>query len=151
MNEMTAQVNTLRDDRLGTVDIPGHVHFRMSSLSQDSGYLGEVLHQSVYTEPALVPAFPWLGGEAPATPTVTATTTLVSGTRRYTVMAGNQTPVAWWLVQRRLADGKWSAALYHAATPSSVIEIPDVTTAGVFAVRGIGRTGAEGAMTLVGW
>jgi uncharacterized lipoprotein YddW (UPF0748 family) len=47
----------------------GHVHFSMVALKKNYSGIAEALAES-YPTPALVPASPWLGGVAPAAPTV---------------------------------------------------------------------------------
>jgi hypothetical protein len=46
----------------------GHLHFSMVALMQDREGLGGLLRAGPYTQPALVPVAPWLGGQAPAAP-----------------------------------------------------------------------------------
>lgn len=150
--EMTSQVNTLRDDRLGTTDVPGEVHFRMSSLLLWGGAVGEELRQSVYGDRTLVPAFPWLGDTTPAAPKITPTTP-TPHLRRYVTTPGNAVPISWWLVQRRRKDGSWSTDVYHAQSGVPyTFEVPEEETVyGTVVVRAIGRTGLESGMTVLSW
>ena len=46
----------------------GHVHFSMVALMQDRRGVARSLKDQTYAQPALVPATPWLGAEAPAPP-----------------------------------------------------------------------------------
>lgn len=152
-HELSTQINTLRDDRLGTNDVPGHVHFRMSALTQDDGSLGNDLDQTVYTEPALVPAFPWLGDTTPAAPKITPAPGTPLHVRKYVTTPGNKVPVTWWLVQRRQKDGTWTTALYRAqAGVPYTFDVPEKETVyGTVAVRAIGRSGLESGMTVLSW
>ena len=46
----------------------GHVHFSMVALMQDRRGVARSLKDQTYAQPALVPATPWLGAQAPAAP-----------------------------------------------------------------------------------
>jgi hypothetical protein len=61
----------------------GEVHFSMKTLMADRGEIDEALQDGPYAEPALVPASPWLGWAAPASPTVSV------------ARAGGQLKVSW--------------------------------------------------------
>ena len=50
----------------------GHVHFSMAALMENRKGIGDQLKASQYAGPALVPATPWLGSEAPGAPNVNA-------------------------------------------------------------------------------
>jgi len=142
--EITSQITTLRDGRSGSVDMPGHVHFRMSALNGDGGLVGSGLRDGVYAQPALVPVFPWLGGKPPSAPNASAV-----GGRRYVVIPGDTVPVVWWLVQQRTSDGSWTTALRRASVGSDTLDVG--AAVGGISVRGIGRSGEAGAFTLIGW
>ncbi len=47
----------------------GHVHFSMKTLMNDQGGVASTLAETVYRQPALVPASPWLDSDPPAPPT----------------------------------------------------------------------------------
>ena len=50
----------------------GHIHFSMVALLQNRADLATMLQRDLYSQAALVPATPWLGGGAPAAPIVPA-------------------------------------------------------------------------------
>ncbi|MDC8757943.1 glycoside hydrolase family 10 protein [Janthinobacterium fluminis] len=50
----------------------GQVHFSIAPLMDNRKGIGDQLKANAYQSPALVPATPWLGSEAPAAPLVTA-------------------------------------------------------------------------------
>ncbi len=50
----------------------GHVHFSIAALMDNRQGISDQLKAGHYAVPALVPATPWLGSEAPGTPTVSA-------------------------------------------------------------------------------
>jgi uncharacterized lipoprotein YddW (UPF0748 family) len=69
-NEITNQIQLTRWRPQAT----GHVHFSMKALLGDRGGLAQQLKETVYQQPALVPASPWLGTKAPSTPVVASVT-----------------------------------------------------------------------------
>ncbi len=106
VGEMSAQIERLRFTRELTTEPNGHMHFRMSALLWNGSAIGERMRTSVYSEPALFPATPWLGGPPPAPPTVTSVIT-----EAIEVAAGDATPIAWWMVQSLGTDGRWRMTL----------------------------------------
>jgi uncharacterized lipoprotein YddW (UPF0748 family) len=59
----------LAHDRQGAT---GHIHFSMAALMENRNGITDLLKASHYAAPALVPATPWLGAQAPAAPAVGA-------------------------------------------------------------------------------
>jgi uncharacterized lipoprotein YddW (UPF0748 family) len=120
VDEIGEEIETIRDSRAGTNDVPGHIHFRLSALFADNSRLAATL-APLYTAVALVPAFPWLGASAPTTPVlnvVAADSTASggaggtgSGARSFTLAPGDSVPVRWWMIQTRGRDGKWETTL----------------------------------------
>lgn len=108
MGEIAGQVARIRDTRIGTADVPGHVHFRLGALFSSDGRLAATLADS-YRERALVPAFPWLGPQKPAAPVLDVVA--AEGAASFTVTPGDTTRVRWWLIQTRGRDGAWTTNL----------------------------------------
>ncbi|HEU4374247.1 MAG TPA: family 10 glycosylhydrolase, partial [Telluria sp.] len=50
----------------------GHVHFSMAALMENRKGIADQLKAGVYAAPALIPATPWLGSDAPGAPAVSA-------------------------------------------------------------------------------
>jgi uncharacterized lipoprotein YddW (UPF0748 family) len=63
--EITGQIQLTRSGE----NNPGHAHFSMVALQKNYGGIREGL-ADIYAGPALIPASPWLGGEAPPPPSV---------------------------------------------------------------------------------
>jgi uncharacterized lipoprotein YddW (UPF0748 family) len=64
--EIVQQVGLMRSR--GNVN--GHIHFSIAALMQNRKGVADQLKAATYPGPALVPASPWLGSEAPPAPTV---------------------------------------------------------------------------------
>jgi uncharacterized lipoprotein YddW (UPF0748 family) len=108
VNEIPAQIERLRTSRDMTDESNGHIHFRMGALLWNNTAIGERLRTTVYSEPALWPATPWLGSRPPAPPRVAQT--IVEG---IDVAPGDSIHVAWWMVQALGTDGRWRTTIKH--------------------------------------
>ena len=96
----------------------GNVHFSMQALMENRDGLGDSLATSLYAEPALVPASPWLDAKAPARPTAVLRRDSTSG--NWVVRAtpgGRERPWLW--VVRYQADSTWRTIVVPAASAGS--------------------------------
>ncbi|PWU08200.1 MAG: hypothetical protein C5B50_30080 [Verrucomicrobia bacterium] len=120
----------------------GHIHWNMTSLTHNPAF-DDALEEKVYSEPALIPASPWLGDARLASPKITSHTGPGSGiTFAWSLKEGK----AWlWLVQSRSA-GKWHTEILPAGQTSRVWDraLPDVV-----AVTAVDRNGALGTLAAV--
>jgi hypothetical protein len=146
MDEIRQQVDAIRESRIGTADVPGHVHFRLAALLADNGQLARTL-ASDYSERALVPAFPWLGAVAPASPEVSVV--LGEGAASVVVSAVDTVPVRWWLIQTRSRDGKWWSTLRPALRGQVTTESFGANDPDEVAVTAISATGVASTPTIV--
>lgn len=64
--EIVQQVDVMRS----RANVNGHIHFSIAALMQNRKGVSDQLKAVSYQGPALVPASPWLGSEAPPAPTV---------------------------------------------------------------------------------
>jgi uncharacterized lipoprotein YddW (UPF0748 family) len=144
--EIRKQITTLRDSRIGSADVPGHVHFRLAALFADSNRLSNDLAPT-YGERALVPAFPWLDATVPAAPLVTVVT--VDGPTSFTIAPGDSTPVRWWLIQTRGRDGQWTTTLRSAGDGRLAASAFGTSDPDEVAVTAISATGIASAPSLV--
>ena len=115
----------------------GHVHFRIGAMSTDSSALGSRLRSAAYDEPALVPEFPWLGVEAPPSPT------LLRDSTGLVAAPGDRTPVAWWLVRRQTDSVTWHAQLVRALPGAHLLLANELAGDDRIWVSAIGRDGRE--------
>ncbi len=146
MREIPTQVAQLRDARIGSIDPPGHIHFRLAALFADNNRLATMLGGQ-YAERAIVPAFPWLGATVPAAPRVSYVAT--EGPAAFTVSPGDTTPVRWWLIQTRGVDGTWTTNLRPAGegrVGAAAFGTPDPDE---IAVTAISATGVASQPTIV--
>jgi uncharacterized lipoprotein YddW (UPF0748 family) len=108
-DEIPAEIERLRYSRELGHDSNGHIHFRLGAMLMNGRAIGERLRTQSYAEPALVPPTPWLGGAPPADPKVTP----VKGTA-LDLAPGDNVPLAWWMIQTRMSDGRWRYTLRRA-------------------------------------
>lgn len=139
-SEIVKQVRLTRKQAGAT----GNVLWNMSSLMRNNGRLTDSLAKELYTQPALVPASPWLEERIPAKPKLRLD---VSGTSSASHVAWSNTgpETVWlWLVQTRL-KGKWSSIIVPGARTTSPTpsrhspQFPEM-----IAVTGLGRCGSAG-------
>jgi len=107
--------------------VGGHVHWNMKSLMGKSA-LAEALERAVYTQPALVPAAPWLGPKRLGKPSLAASQGKGGGGLQISWSAAGAQPVSHWLLQTR-AGGQWqteilpgkaSGRLWHGTAPEVI-------------------------------
>lgn len=146
MNEIAEQVAAIREARVGSTDVPGHIHFRLAALLVDDSRLGRTL-ATEYQERALVPEFPWLGARAPAPPHVS----LIAGdgASSFTVAAGDATHVRWWLIQTRGRDGAWVTNLRPAGEGRLAAAALGTNDPSEIAVTAISPTGVASRPTTI--
>ena len=114
----------------------GNIHFSMKPLMHNSGGVADAL-AGVYSEPALVPASPWLDDTPPAKPTVTR-----DGNEIRITPAGE--PVRLFVVRTRTGD-KWGTTFRPADGEKAVMmKLP---AADEVRVSAIDRAGNEGPAT----
>jgi hypothetical protein len=141
-SEIERQIGALRSARAGSGESQGHVHFRLKSLLEDApGGLGDRLAGSLYATPALPPASPWLGADAPGTPQLASCTG--GDEPAATLQAYGPGRTRWWFVQWRDAAGRWTGRALPAAA-AVPLYLGDGSRPTAVAVRGVSPTGVEG-------
>jgi hypothetical protein len=146
MGEIARQVEAVRESRIGTADVPGHIHFRFAALTADNFRLASTLAGD-YRERALVPAFPWLGAQVPAAPHVTLLPE--DGAAAFTVKPGDSTRVRWWLIQTRGHNGAWTTSLRAAGEGKLSAAALGTNDPEEVAVTAISETGVASTPTIV--
>ena len=106
--EIVAQVLATRDQPA----VDGELHFSMAPFLEDRDSVGTVLRRTVYAEPALVPASPWMASGASAAPEIA----LKQGAGGDTLLIapGGGAVARWWLVQWR-TGGTWTTRVIDAS------------------------------------
>jgi uncharacterized lipoprotein YddW (UPF0748 family) len=138
--EILSQIEVVRGEPRST----GYVHFSMRSLLMDPDSLTTRLQRDSYAARALVPATPWLGGQAPAAPRVAATENY-GGSVSVELEPGDTVAVRHWIVRSRRA-GAWRLDILPGGLREYLLPEAD---ADHVAVSAVDRTGLEGALTLV--
>jgi uncharacterized lipoprotein YddW (UPF0748 family) len=146
-DEIATQVTTLREARVGTPEVLGHVHFRLAALFANSDRLGATL-SGLYAERAIVPAFPWLGIDTPAAPQV-AVVPGDGAAASFTITPGDSVRVRWWLIQTRGRDSVWATTLRPAGEGKLGVFAFGTNDPDEIAVTAIGATGVASAPVLV--
>jgi uncharacterized lipoprotein YddW (UPF0748 family) len=126
VRELMDQIDLLHTRPLAT----GHIHFSMAALMQDRDGLAPLLQLGPYTQPALVPATPWLQA-----PTVGPPTLLRQGLRVGIEPAAGAA-AARWAVWRRVG-GAWQLAVQ--ATQEHLVDAAGADAVAVLAVDRLGR------------
>jgi uncharacterized lipoprotein YddW (UPF0748 family) len=114
--EIVEQIRRTRAQRGAT----GNVHFNMKVFLDNPDSLNQKLVRDVYTQPALVPASPWLGGGMPDAPVIAVRDDSTSGFWVLDVKPGAASADAtgartpWlWVVQTR-TDSGWTTRIVPA-------------------------------------
>jgi len=110
-------VNQIRLTRKQT-GADGHVHWNMKSLMRNHG-LAEALEKEVYAQPALVPAYPWLGRERLGKPSIAVSG--AEGASRLQLNWGLSGPAQPWLwVLQTRNSGEWKTDIFPARKSSQL-------------------------------
>ncbi|GAC1694544.1 MAG: hypothetical protein NVS9B3_12780 [Gemmatimonadaceae bacterium] len=152
LDEIPRQIAALRAAREQSEEPNGHIHFRIGSLAPSGGALASALafrlQTDSYRTPALVPEALWLGGERPAPPLAVVADSPETRALLLLVAVRDSTPLAWWMVQIRGANGRWSTARIPAATRQ--FPLPDgASTPDMVVVSAVDRVGRVSTPTTV--
>ena len=147
VQEIENQIQRVRSQAGST----GHVHFSMVALLQNRADLATTLKKNVYSQAALVPATPWLGGGAPGAPTVPlATRSADTGAILLKPQAGLQgTQTALWSVWARYGD-QWRYQVVPKSTETlSIQPDPVLGQAEQVVISAVSRLGIESPRVVV--
>ncbi|HEV2695486.1 MAG TPA: family 10 glycosylhydrolase, partial [Verrucomicrobiae bacterium] len=112
---------------------PGELHWSMLVLMKNAA-LDEALTNELYTAPALIPPFPWLGSEPPLMPELTVTAKKGAAQASWKGV-GTNSP-SWWLLQSRKKE-KWITQIFPAGQSDAYLD----DSSDAIAVRAVSRTG----------
>ena len=101
-------VNQVRFTRQQTGS-DGNVYWGVRALTENRRGLADALAGQTYAQPALPPSLPWIDGQPPRQPQISATVTSAGEVRVSCAPTGAE-PVGWWLVQTRVGT-TWSVEM----------------------------------------
>ncbi len=116
----------------------GEIHWSIKPLLQNRSGIADKLARELYTQPALVPASPWLGKETPGKPTLAVGEDTAKGTLVVQWQPTGNEKAAWWVLQTKFGSA-WrtdifaasqTAAAFKLATPPDVISVSAVDRCG---------------------
>jgi uncharacterized lipoprotein YddW (UPF0748 family) len=136
-DEIFRQIAIMRE----TPGASGVVLFSEKALGRNARDLADRLRAEVFTSPALVPASPWLGANAPAKPMAKR-----DGPKLALAPGDGGEPVSVWAVWSRRGEA-WTFRVEPGASRTIALEGPAVDEV---VVSGVSRTGAEGPRVVIG-
>lgn len=120
----------------------GNIHFSASSLLRNPDGLGDAFRSSVYAEPALVPASPWLSPGRPLPPQLSFDEDVASAVTAVRINDGSPQP-SLWILHARWGD-TWRTRLVPGRTRELRVEWLNGVPAEVIAVSAVDHAGVEG-------
>ncbi|HEY5893265.1 MAG TPA: family 10 glycosylhydrolase [Chthoniobacterales bacterium] len=118
-----------------TIADPGHIHWSNKSLARNQGGIATLLAQDAYSEPAVVPASPWLDRDRGSKPSLKLASN-GAGQPAIDWAGGGSDKLSGYLVQWQTPAG-WQSQIAGARTPGMIW--PNGATS--VAVRSFTRTG----------
>jgi uncharacterized lipoprotein YddW (UPF0748 family) len=137
--EIIEQVRLTRE-RTGST---GNIHFSMRAMEANRDSIAERL-TGAYSEPALVPASPWLDPIPPAAPGLTIASDAATGSLTVHLAPGDGKPVRFWLLSEN-RGGHWSTRVLNGSERRYVIWDPDASGIDAIVARAVDRVGNESA------
>jgi uncharacterized lipoprotein YddW (UPF0748 family) len=140
-SEIAQQIRFSRKQR----GVSGNVLWNASTLLKNDDHLTDTLATSVYPQPALVPAMPWLGDKAPPTPKLQVEPSNASKPGKATWTSSGSDEVSLWVYQARV-HGKWTVSIFPREKTSQLI--PTTTSRwypDFIAVTPVSRLGTAGS------
>jgi uncharacterized lipoprotein YddW (UPF0748 family) len=138
--EITSQIKLTRNQAGST----GNLLWSMKSLLQNKDGIGDLLRREAYTQPALIPASPWLDAQAPSRTRVVADDTVGGGNLKVWWSVAPGESVARWVVQSKV-NGKWRVEIFAGQYNSCLMKgAPEYV-----AVSAVDRAGNLGPATVL--
>lgn len=138
--ELVSQVLATRADKTAT----GNVHYSVTALVANQSGVADLLARHVYDGPALVPASPWLEGEAPQAPPFAVAP---DGPSRVQICLGEPSLQAprWWVLRVK-RDHTWTTRILPGAVRQMAMGA--LGPADSLVLSAVDRTGREGDATV---
>jgi uncharacterized lipoprotein YddW (UPF0748 family) len=145
-DELIAQIWVTRAQEGAT----GNVHFSMKALSRNAEGISDALIAGPYSEPALVPASPWLS-ESTAPPAAPKITVKKSGGSWVVGRVNNSDSIPWLWVVRANHGSKWYVAVRPGIETELSLEfMPKNNSPETIAVSVVDRIGRESSLSWYG-
>ena len=117
----------------------------MKALSRNAGGISDVLVEGPYREPALVPASPWLGDEAPEKPTAVCR----RNAKGVSIDLRSPDPEIPWLWAIRMRTGNdWQTKIVAGSTKHHDFDLPHAVADEVI-ISAVSRVGIEGPAQVI--
>jgi uncharacterized lipoprotein YddW (UPF0748 family) len=126
----------------------GNIHWNMSALMSEAKGLSATLATQVYTQPALIPASPWLDKAAPPRPAVTLQYDAAQDRFEMVWQALEAPSVARWLIQTR-TGGRWESFVIADTSKTGNIRKSAGRFPELVSLTAVGRTGNLGPATVM--
>ncbi len=131
------------------LEASGEVHFSMKALVNNSNGISDMLKATVYKDPALVPASPWLDDVAPAKPEVSVENDTTTNTATVTWKSGNSEEAWLWTVYT-LTGRSWTPQVMSSTSTTLTLSPDDKgNMPSRVAVAAVDREGNESEKTIV--
>lgn len=124
----------------------GNVYFSASAFVHNLRGINEALKNGPYAEPALVPAFPWLGHTPPAAPQIIAADVETTRVKVSWRMEGSVQPSLWCLYAQR--EDIWETLVLPGRVASWTLK-NEPGPLSVIALSAVDRLGNESELTMV--
>ncbi len=122
----------------------GNIHWSMATLMQNRGGIADRLLNEVYTQPALIPASPWLAAVPPAAPKLWVDGASKTGTK-LSWLSTNSEPAWLWLLQTKV-NGGWVTEIFPGQRRAHLLK-PNLLTE-MLALTAVDRCGNTGPPTI---
>lgn len=143
-SEIVNQIKATREQKGAT----GNIHYSMKAFLKNGGRINDAI-KSVYAEPALVPASPWLDRTIPEKPSLVAREDKQGNINL--IISANEGQKVWrWIYYTRSGNNRWQLqAVYPAGGKALTISINKQNCPTAVAVSGMNRAGNEGPCAVI--
>jgi len=127
----------------------GNIHFSMKALMENRGRLSTRLSEEVYSQPALVPACPWLSSRTPNAPLMRLSQDYETGSVIASWEPGDEQDIRLWVLSAQIGDLAFIDILPHHQTSYEFRSGAEDNLEGRIALTAIDRYGMESEPVVV--
>jgi hypothetical protein len=117
----------------------------MKSLMQNNGGISDLLPQEVYSQPALIPAFPWLNNQPPGKPKITITKDEKTGNIQLNWQATGKQKTQLWVLQIKTGN-EWKTNILPSQQTTYLLTNNEIDH---IAISAVSRYGMQGESTVI--